>query len=334
MTVDNRSEIVLLYDARDTNPNGNPLAADNPPRIDNQTSQAIVTDVRLKRYIRDELFAEGHNILIKSPTQMYDDDFTQGAASRTALVNDILDELDYEDFSDVESSEIFNAFLDVATDVRYFGATFSTDSKKVKAELPSSVTGAVQFGHGRSLNPVSLNTESSQLSTVVASGEGKQQGTFATDNRLHYALISFGGVINERLAKKSRLTEEDVKELDSIIWSSLLNQTTTRSKVGQAPRFYARIEYNKNTQNFAGNVSTAFRMNSDKPLDSVRTPAEYTVDITSFVDTILSVQDSIKTLHLKLDPQMTFTYDGEEYSGYDKFEDLPVDVNILSNNGI
>jgi len=48
-TASNRSEIVFAYDAVDANPNGNPLSGANRPRIDPQTDQAIVTDVRLKR---------------------------------------------------------------------------------------------------------------------------------------------------------------------------------------------------------------------------------------------------------------------------------------------
>lgn len=330
-TPENRSEIVLLYDARDTNPNGNPLAADNPPRVDAQTNQAIVTDVRLKRYIRDELFDLGHNILVKSPEQMYGDDFTQGAASRAALVADILDELEYDDLSEADDTEIFSSFLDVATDVRYFGATFATDSEHDSDEvsMPSSVTGAVQFGHGRSLNPVSLNTESKQLSSVVASGEGKQQGTFASDNRLHYALIAFGGVVNERLAEKSQLTQEDVERLDDVIWSALLNQTTTRSKMGQSPRFYARVEYNGNRQKFAGNVETAFEMNSEQSLESVRGPSEYTVDISEFVTRLEQSAETVDTVHLRVDPQMEFT-DGEEtYVGEEVQNALPVNTVLV-----
>lgn len=51
--VENRSEIVFAYDAEDTNPNGNPLSANDKPRIDETTGTAVVTDVRLKRYLRD-----------------------------------------------------------------------------------------------------------------------------------------------------------------------------------------------------------------------------------------------------------------------------------------
>jgi len=322
MTIDNRSEIVLLYDARDTNPNGDPLGADNPPRVDTQTNQAIVTDVRLKRYIRDELFEQGENIFVKAPTQIYDS-FDSGAPSRDDLVKDVFTELDVEDMS---PEEAFNQFLNEVRDVRYFGATFSVDDDDLKDKLPSSITGPVQFGHGRSLNPVSLNTESSQLLTVVASGEGKGQGTFAADNRLHYALLSFSGVVNHRAADYANLTEDDVERLDEVIWSSLLNQTTTRSKMGQQPRFYARIEYEENTQLFAGNSHDSFNMESEKSLDAVRSPNEYTVDMTQMVSKLEAVSEDVSHIVLKVDPQMTFTVSGTTYSGDELEEALPVEV--------
>jgi hypothetical protein len=58
MTSPNRSEILFVYDAQDCNPNGNPIG-DNRPRRDPDTGQGIITDVRLKRYLRDQLIEKG-----------------------------------------------------------------------------------------------------------------------------------------------------------------------------------------------------------------------------------------------------------------------------------
>ena len=65
--IQNRSEIAFVIDAKDTNPNGDPLTADNEPRIDPVTQQCVVTDVRLKRYLRDQLVEDGHVVLIANP---------------------------------------------------------------------------------------------------------------------------------------------------------------------------------------------------------------------------------------------------------------------------
>ena len=57
-SVTNRSEIVFVTDAQDCNPNGDPMGEDRP-RIDPVTQQAAITDVRLKRYLRDQLRSDG-----------------------------------------------------------------------------------------------------------------------------------------------------------------------------------------------------------------------------------------------------------------------------------
>ena len=59
-TIQNRSEILFLYDAKRCNPNGDPLDA-NRPRIDEESGRCLVTDVRLKRTIRDYLLENGYN---------------------------------------------------------------------------------------------------------------------------------------------------------------------------------------------------------------------------------------------------------------------------------
>ena len=128
-TVMNRSEIVFLYDAVDANPNGNPLSGANRPRIDPQTQQAIVTDVRLKRYLRDQLDDDGHGVYIRN-VQEEGNQFTRGE-----LLEDRLKAVDYDNYdldddeeADQFREDVFGEFLDKSVDVRYFGATMSNGS--------------------------------------------------------------------------------------------------------------------------------------------------------------------------------------------------------------
>ena len=102
-TVTNRSEIVFLYDAVDANPNGNPLSGANRPRIDPQTQQAIVTDVRLKRYLRDQLDDDGHGVYIRN-VQEDGDQYTRGK-----LLEDRLKEVDPDDY-DLDDDEEADEF--------------------------------------------------------------------------------------------------------------------------------------------------------------------------------------------------------------------------------
>jgi len=179
-TVTNRSEIVFLYDAVDANPNGNPLSGSNRPRIDPQTQQAIVTDVRLKRYLRDQLDDDGHGVYIRN-VQEEGNQFTRGE-----LLEDRLKAVDYDDYdldddeeADQFREDVFGAFLNNSVDVRYFGATMSVDTDKVYAKhLPDHFTGPVQFSPGKSIHAVNENEEYDSLTSVIATQENKQQGGF------------------------------------------------------------------------------------------------------------------------------------------------------------
>lgn len=239
---ENRSEIVFVYDAVDTNPNGNPLSGANRPRIDPQTEQCIVTDVRLKRYLRDQLNSDGHGVYIRSTK---DEEGYQ--ADREELLDSRLKSLWLEELEDEELPEaVYGTFLDNSTDVRYFGATMSVDhdNDRLDAVIPDHFTGPVQFSPGKSFNRVTENEEYDSLTSVIATKEGKEQGGFGlSDHRIQYALIGFHGLVNEHGARDTRLREADVTRLDTLCWRALKNQTMTRSKVGHEPRLYLRAEY-------------------------------------------------------------------------------------------
>lgn len=280
--VRNRSEIVLLYDATDCNPNGDPMDSSNRPRIDRSTEQAVVTDVRLKRYIRDQLHEDGHSILIQSPSQYYDDeDHTNTVPTRAELYKSMLNDMDPEED---DPQEILDHFLNNATDVRYFGATVSVDDDDLAEALPSNWIGPVQFGHGRSMHSVSRNDESKKLTTVVAGGEDKDQGTFADDHRIPYAMFSFNGIVNENAADYTNLTKEDVENLDTTVWRSIRNQTLTRSKFGHAPRLYMRVVYESG--HHMGQLHNTLEFESEVPESEVRHVGQVTIDVSEFVDRV------------------------------------------------
>lgn len=307
-TIENRSEIVFLYDAEDTNPNGNPLSANDKPRIDETTGKAVVTDVRLKRYIRDQLDDEGFGIYIKNPSKAdYD-----GAIDRDELFTSVTG-LDEDDLEEVTGNEAADTFLANATDVRYFGATcsFSSDFQSAIGNgFPGQFIGPVQFSHARSLNTVVQKSESKQLSTVVSSGGDSDQGTFATDNRLQYALIPFHGIVNEVGAESTGLTEEDVSRLDSVLWRALKNQTLTRSKMGHQPQLYLRVEYT--TDKFhIGTLDDGFELVQDAPDTELRNIDDVVLDISDLLADLETNADHIETVHVTASRHLTVT-DGDE----------------------
>lgn len=284
-TLENRSEIVFLYDAEDANPNGNPLSANDKPRVDQTTGEAVVTDVRLKRYLRDQLDDDGFGIYVRNPSKA---DY-EGVPERDELFRNVTDKT-VEEVEDMSGEEAATAFLDNAVDVRYFGATcsFSSDFQSAIGDgFPGQFIGPVQFSHGRSMHTVVTKSESKQLSTVVASGEGEEQGTFATDNRLEYALVKFHGVANENAATDTQLSTEDVERLDSLCWRALKTQTLTRSKMGHQPRLYLRVEYALDDYH-AGSLDDAIRLGENSKGDT---------ELRNITDTVLNVSDLLQRLN-------------------------------------
>lgn len=304
----NRSELLFVYDAQDCNPNGNPIG-DNRPRRDPDTGKGIITDVRLKRYLRDQLLDDGFDIYVKK----LDGD----ARPRTTLALDVLEEVDdADDIEDIE--DIGERFLDTATDVRYFGATLSFESsdeeederlrQALSSALPSQYQGPVQFLPAKSLNEVEDNEEYDSLTSVISTGEEARQGGFDLDDkRIKYGIYPFWGLVDNNGAEATNLTEEDVKRLDSLCWRALKNQTTSRSKLGQAPRLYVRPEYEAENYHVGGLQNlVSLSAESEEPLRSIR---DVVLDVTDLVDALKNARDRIETIHVVGDEYLTLECD-------------------------
>ncbi|MBT1248355.1 MULTISPECIES: type I-B CRISPR-associated protein Cas7/Csh2 [unclassified Thermosipho (in: thermotogales)] len=230
------SEILFLYDAHLTNPNGDP-DDENRPRFDYDTSRNLVSDVRLKRYIRDYLQNKGHEIFV-----------TKVGEKTVDSTNRIKDKFDTKSPS---KEEILKTF----TDIRLFGATITIKADNSSKGSSFTFTGPVQFTWGYSLHKAQI-LETSSITSVFAgrteNGKG-EHGTIGKDWRIKYALIGFYGIISGWRAKHTNLSEDDVKLLDEAVIKSLKLLSSTRSKIGQKPRLYVRLEY-KDSETLIGDL--------------------------------------------------------------------------------
>jgi CRISPR-associated protein Csh2 len=316
MTLDNRSELLLLYDAQDCNPNGNPLG-DNRPRRDTDTGQGIITDVRLKRYLRDQLLDDGYDIYVKKLNGV--------SRTRTQLIKNVLGGVDdAETLEDME--EVGDEFLKAATDVRYFGATLSFEAQDNEADekfrtelnsaLPNNYQGPVQFLPSKSLNKVEENDEYDSLTSVISTGEENRQGGFALDDkRIKYGLFPFYGLVDENGAKSTRLSENDVQRLDTLCWRALKNQTMSRSKLGQEPRLYIRVEFADESYHIGG-LHSLLEL-GEESRESLRSIDDVVVDATRLVSQLNNAADRIDTVHIVGDSRLSLTVDGESLTAAD-----------------
>lgn len=286
------SEILFLYDAKLTNPNGDP-DDENKPRIDYEKEINLVSDVRLKRYIRDYLESIGYEIFVAKV-----DGETVDATERlrrffekeNKKVN--LNKLTKEDVDFILSKLI---------DVRLFGATMPIKAGEEGKGASSNFTGPVQFTWGYSLNKVELVTSNSITSTFAGRDEaGKgQYGTFGKDWRLYYSLIAFYGIISGYRAQYTNLLEEDVNLLDKALLEAIPQMASTRSKIGQKPRLLLRIEYSK--PYFLGDLRNKVKIDKEEGLRDI---TDYELDITNLKELLEQNKDRIDKVHVFQDPEL------------------------------
>ena len=318
----NRSEILFLYDISDANPNGDPLDG-NKPRVDEETEINIVTDVRLKRTIRDYLHDfKNQGIFIK---EIQDENGNIQDAKQRA--NDYASKESYESIDEARK-DLKNNILNQCIDVRLFGATIPIDVKVGKSKKSSSVTltGPVQFRMGRSLNKVEI--QHIKGTGAFASGKGKDQKTFREEYILPYSLIAFYGIINENAAKETDLTLDDVDLLLDGIWNGTKN-LISRSKFGQSSRCLIQIEYNENNF-FIGDLNNKISISHDLEDDKkLRKISELVVDLSIFLEAIEENKDKISKINYKFDSDIKFK-DCSIDDLIDKFKDFGIETSEIN----
>jgi CRISPR-associated protein Csh2 len=323
--VKNRSEIIFMYDIKDANPNGDPLD-ENKPRIDEDTGINLVTDVRLKRTIRDYLYNfksrdEIPDIFVREIE--YKEGKIQDAKLRAEdfLIKDDV-KLNNATISLAEMKNIINKnILQKCIDVRLFGVTLpiekeklakKTDKKPDSKSKPekSSIThtGPVQFKIGRSLHKVF--PKHFKGTGAFASGKDAEQKTFREEEFLPYSLICFYGIINENAAQETELTELDVKYLLDGIWNGTKN-LISRSKAGQMPRLLIKINYNESNFHI-GDLNNLVKKASEKIPDSeIRDISQIPIDITKLVDILKENKGKIRDIDYKVDDRLVMIYNNE-----------------------
>lgn len=284
--IKNRSEILFLYDVTDANPNGDPVD-ENKPRVDEETGVNIVTDVRLKRTVRDYLYDyRNKDVFI---IELRDDN------SNLKTKEDRL-----KDFKDNED------LLKNCIDVRLFGATTAVKDKTM------TLTGPVQFKYGRSLHRVDMTYVKG--TTVMPSAQDKKQGTFTEKYILPYSLIAFYGVVNENAAARQNieLTEDDISLLLEGLWNGTKNLMST-SKVGQVPRLLLQVVFKENNFHI-GELDKRIKFVTDKNDEEIRDIQDGKLKIDELVKALNMHKDAINLINFKTDERLILTMDEKEIS--------------------
>ena len=217
--IKNRYEFTILFDVENGNPNGDPDAG-NMPRIDTETGYGIVTDVCLKRKIRNciETMCEdkpGYKIYIKEGVPL-------NTSDKTAFIAFNVDEKDIKTLKK-DNPEIDKKICDFMCrnffDIRTFGAVMTTF---VKASLNcGQVRGPVQLGFARSIDPVvTQEVTITRVAITTEEDSAKKSTEMGRKYIVPYALYRVDGYISANLARKvTGFTEEDL----ALLWKAIIN---------------------------------------------------------------------------------------------------------------
>ncbi|MBK7325826.1 conserved hypothetical protein [Candidatus Propionivibrio aalborgensis] len=218
MSLNHRYDFVLLFDVKDGNPNGDPDAG-NLPRLDAETGHGLVTDVCLKRKVRNyvgmahgeqppfEIYVKEKAVLNKQHERAY-----EGIGKSELLKGDDKKRKGGDAVDEARRWMCKNFY-----DVRTFGAVMSTGVNC------GQVRGPVQLTFARSISPVVALEHSITRMAVATEAEAEKQGgdnrTMGRKFTVPYGLYRAHGFVSAHLANQTGFSDEDL----ALLWVSLVN---------------------------------------------------------------------------------------------------------------
>ena len=220
--MNNRYDFLFLFDCQDANPNGDPDAG-NLPRLDVETGQGLVTDVCLKRKVRNFVDQTTNN-------KIY---FVEGAVH-----NDQHEEA-YKGIGEKPEKKVKPEVKDKATawmcenyyDVRTFGAVMSTEVNC------GQVRGPVQLAFARSIDPIVSSEHAITRTSVTNKKDVEKERTIGRKFTVPYGLYGCHGFVNPYLAKQTGFSDDDLELLFTALENAFqFDQSAARPAGSMNPR--------------------------------------------------------------------------------------------------
>ncbi|WP_066917805.1 type I-C CRISPR-associated protein Cas7/Csd2 [Steroidobacter denitrificans] len=278
MSLSNRYDFVLLFEVKDGNPNGDPDAG-NLPRLDAETGHGLVTDVSLKRKVRNfvglvkgdaprfDIFVREKSVLNRQIERAYEKSGKVQAAMEAwknwqkDKRNNPKPDRHYEDIAR-------DWMCDNFFDVRAFGAVMSTGDEDAESKLKKTagqVRGPIQLTFARSVDPIVSQEHSITRMAVTNEKDLEKERTMGRKHTVPYGLYVAHGFVSSFLAKQTGFSQDDLE----LLWQALgqmfehdrsaaRGEMATRglyvfkhdSELGNAPAhvLFERIRVQKNTE--------------------------------------------------------------------------------------
>ena len=235
--LENKIDFALVFTARNANPNGDPLDGNRPRTTYNGMGE--VSDVCLKRKIRNRLLDMGENIFVQSDSRRKEGDTFRSLKDR-ADNEPVLAECMKQIKEGKKTREDYAGLAcETWYDVRAFGQVFAFKKGKKEEEESDAVSigirGPVSIQSAFSIEPV--NITSSQITKSVNLETGKDpdkkgSDTMGMKHRVDFGVYVTYGAINVQLAEKTGFREEDAEELKEALRSLFRNDESSARPAG------------------------------------------------------------------------------------------------------
>ena len=272
-----KSEILFLYETSYNIPNGDPFTGEQ--RYDEETKKILVSDVRIKRFIRTYLED------VKNLPIYVSEKTGAGKTESKKVLTWIAENRNEKALTDI------GEILKQQIDVRLFGgiSTLSNEeTSKIKVSGNSCTNGHVQFTGpvqfallNPSLNEVDLRMH--QNTTHFTSGDGNAQGSIGTTTLVPYSVMQIHGWVNPKVAETTGLTPDDLKLMYEGLWygTSGEGSSFSRSKVGQNSLLLVEIVYAESSKKIYGaDRFISITPKNEKKGETIRSMDDYDFDFT------------------------------------------------------
>ena len=288
-----KSEILFLYETSYNIPNGDPFTGEQ--RYDEETKKILVSDVRIKRFVRTYLEdIEHEHIYVSEKTGA-------GKTDSKGVLTYIAQNEKWNPCQKTDIAEIMKGLIDV----RLFGGISTLtneETKKIKVNKNECTNGHVQFTgpvQFAALNPSlnRVNLKMHQNTSHFTSKGDKAQGAIATTTLVPYSVVQIHGWINPTVAKSTDLKEDDLQKMFKALWYGTGGEGSSfsRSKVGQDSLLLLIIDYKENFDKLYG-VDRTIKLVPNEGLkdEQIRSMDNYTLNFTKLKE--LAKNDKIEKI--------------------------------------
>ena len=288
-----KSEILFLYETSYNIPNGDPFTGEQ--RYDEETKKILVSDVRIKRFIRTYLEdIEDEHIYVSDKTGV-------GKTDSKGVLTYIAQNEKWNPCQKTDIAEIMKGLIDV----RLFGGISTLtneETKKIKVNKNEWTNGHVQFTgpvQFAALNPSlnRVNLKMHQNTSHFTSKGDKAQGAIATTTLVPYSVVQIHGWINPTVAKSTDLKDDDLQKMFKALWYGTGGEGSSfsRSKVGQDSLLLLIIDDKENFDKLYG-IDRTIKLEPNKGMkdEQIRSMDDYALDFTKLKE--LAKNDKIEKI--------------------------------------